>query len=418
MMRHICRFIFLLVVSFVAIAAFAVPNDTDEEIRFWEARLARDPFDHITPTKLGAAYLRKAREGGDFAYYPKAESALKKAVDLNPSHYAAQVLLASAYAAQHKFREAIEWAEKAVKAQPKEPDAYGILGDALLELGDVKKAEEAYATLHKMAPSLFSYSRQANLRHLKGDARGAMDHFIKAVEAGRRINAPKENVAWCQVQMGEMRFSAGAWKTAEGHYQDALKTLPDYYLALEHLAELHAAQKHYDEALKLYDRVISLAPHPDFYEAIGKIHAALNKPNEANRWFDRALDGYQKAVEQGNIGYYRHLSKFYAETRKDPTRALRWAQQDLEVRQDVYAYDTLAWARFLNDDLTPAALAIEKALRWGTRDAEMFFHAGMIYERLSRYPQARKYLRWALDANPRFDHADQARQMLRAVQNR
>src|SRR4051812_8676321 len=68
-------------------APAADPDDI--RVRFWQRRTDEDPFDHISPTNLGAAYLWKARRTGDLSLYPKAEQALKVALDRNPHHYAA-----------------------------------------------------------------------------------------------------------------------------------------------------------------------------------------------------------------------------------------------------------------------------------------------------------------------------------------
>ena len=65
-----------------------------------------DPFDPIAPARLGSAYLQKARDGGRFSYYLKAEKALEKSLELKPNQYEALVSLAFAYSAQHRFREA------------------------------------------------------------------------------------------------------------------------------------------------------------------------------------------------------------------------------------------------------------------------------------------------------------------------
>ena len=43
-----------------------------------------------------------------------------------------------------------------------------------------------------------------------------------------------------------------------------------------------------------------------------------------------------------------------------------------------------------------------QALRLGTQDARLFFHAGMIYHRLSKPSEAQAYLQRALRLNPHF----------------
>jgi Tfp pilus assembly protein PilF len=90
------------------------------------------------------------------------------------------------------------------------------------------------------------------------------------------------------------------------------------------------------------------------------------------------------------------------------------AQKELEVRRDIYTWDVLAWSLFKNDRLQEASVAMSHALAQGTSDPQLFFHAGMIYERLGDSMKARQYLQRALDTNPEFHitDAEAARQTL------
>jgi tetratricopeptide (TPR) repeat protein len=406
-----------LVASFFACvgASAAVADDIDRQIRFWEARRDADPEDDISPTKLGTAYLLKARRGGDYSYYLKAEAALRRAVEINPRSYDARVSLAFALGAQHKFRDAIALAERAVKDRPGEPEAYGILGDAALETGDLGRAESAYATLEELAPGLFAFGRIANLRQAKGDGAGALAALARAIELGKARGAPEDEIARCQVAIGEIHWGHGRLDEAERHYRAALEITPEGYLPLEHLAELLAARKDHAEALRLYRKAIAAAPHPDFFEAVGAVYAAMGRPEEAESWRDRALAGYRAMVERGDIGYYRHLARFYCDVRPDHAEALKWARRDMEVRRDPLTYDTLAWAYDRNGQFAPAAEAIGKALASGTDDASILFHAGMIHLHNGDTEAARKSLRRALASNPRLAGADEARAALRRL---
>src|SRR5436309_15026452 len=53
----------------------AQPQTTDQLIKFFQSRVARDPDDVFSYNKLGAVYVQKARESGDLTYYALAEKA-------------------------------------------------------------------------------------------------------------------------------------------------------------------------------------------------------------------------------------------------------------------------------------------------------------------------------------------------------
>ncbi len=388
-------------------------SEVDYQIQFWESRQTRDPHDYIALTKLGTAYLQKSRETADSTYIQKSIEILERALSLKNDHYSALVSLAFAFGAQHKFPQAITVAEKAKRLHATEPEAYGILGDALFERGDILGARKMYATLHTMSPGLFSLTRLANLEFMEGNTSEALEHFTQAITIGKERNVPTTEIARCHVQIGEIYFLQGRFEKAEQSYQAALNVWPAGYLPLEHLAELRALQGDYERSLALYQQVLEAAPNPEFYEAIGDVHALMDQPDKADHWYQRARDAYQRYVNQGGIGYFRHLALLSLKTLPpNPTESLQWAKKDVEIRQDVYTYDTLAWAYYHNQLLPEALEAITNALALGTQDATLFFHAGMIHHRLGNQEQANTWLKKTLTTNPKFPQASLVKEML------
>src|SRR2546425_11085970 len=53
---------------------------------------------------------------------------------------------------------------------------------------------------------------------------------------------PRETVAWCRWQLGELAFGVGNYTAAEKHYRDALTTVPGYFRALASLGRVRAAR--------------------------------------------------------------------------------------------------------------------------------------------------------------------------------
>lgn len=391
-------------------------SEVDYQIQFWENRQTRDPHDYITLTKLGTAYLQKSREKADFHYIQKSVETLEQALAINKDHYGALVSLAFAFGAQHKFQQAIAVAEQARHQRPTEPEAYGILGDALFERGDVPGARKMYTALHAMSPGLFSLTRLANIQFIEGNVAEALEDLSHAIKIGVERNVPAIEIARCHVQKGEIHFLQGNFKLAEQGYQEALKIWPEGYLPLEHLAELRASQSQYEDALSVYQTVIQDVPNPEFHEAIGDVYVLMEQPNKAEQWYSRAHDEYRKLIHQGQIGYFRHLALLNLKRMPpNPTEALAWAKNDLDIRQDVYTYDTLAWAYFHNQLYKEALQAITKAQAHGTQDATIFFHAGMIHYRLGNLDQAQTWLENTLHTNPNFSNAKLVKETLHLV---
>jgi tetratricopeptide (TPR) repeat protein len=312
-------------------------------------------------------------------------------------------LLASACIAQHKFAEARTLAEKAVKLQATDAFTFAVLGDACLELGDVSCAEQSYERMLRLKSALATQSRLANLHWLKGHLTNALRSYEDAIQAGEHDATSPLDLAWCYLQKGHLHFRTGEFEKAEATYAAASRILPENYSVLEHLAELRGAQGKYDEAISLYQKVLTRAARPEFQQALGDLYLFMGKPAEATNWHAQAQSGYLQATARGEAHYYHHLASFYSDVEEKPAEALKWARKDMEVRQSIFAYDTLAWALYRNSQWPEALEATRKALALGTKDAHLLFHAGMIYVRAGKGPEGRAYLRQALEVNPHYN---------------
>lgn len=376
----------------------------EAEIRFFTQRVDLDPADHLTPTRLGNLLIRQARRTGDAKLYEQAEKALRTALDRNPTHQPAIAALATVHLARHRFTEALETARKAADADPDDPEAQGVLGDALLETGDLAAAEEQYAKLVASTPGLFASSRLANLQQARGDSFAATETFRKALEAGEADGAPAEDRAWCLVQMGRLSFARGDWAAAETHYNAAAELVSGGHQATEHLAELRAAQRNYDEAISLMTRVASAVPRPEYFQALGDAYVAAGRPADAKPWHDKALRAYLAAAEAGDVHYFHHLAGFYADVEKNGVEAVKWARRDVELRRTVATLDALAWALHAAGEFDEAAKTMNDALArpGSSADAHVLYHASLIYFKAGDPAKAKDALQHAALANPKF----------------
>ena len=182
------------------------------------------------------------------------------------------------------------------------------------------------------------------------------------------------------------------------------------------MAQVRAAQKRYDEAIDFYRKAIAILPMPEYIAALGDVYSQIGKSDEARKQYELVeyigkLNALNKAL------YNRELAYFYADHDLKPKEGLELAQRELDYRRDIYAYDVLAWNLYKNGKAEEAREAINKALSWGTKDSKLFYHAGMIYDRLGDKPKAQKYLRLALDTNPYFHifFADQVAHTLKGL---
>jgi tetratricopeptide (TPR) repeat protein len=376
-------------------------------IRFLEARVRRDPDDITAQNRLAGEYLRRFRQSGDDRDLTRAATAASESLRSVPAAQNSMGLAARARAAfaLHGFAAARDMAFRLVEQQSDKRYPFDILGDALLELGDYDAAADAYKKMEAFDdPDAGSESRMARLALIRGDTDQARRRLDSAVDLARQVQPPAPDVvAWCFVQGGQLAFSTGDWDGAEKRYQAALEASPRGWSAIDHLAELRAAQKRYDEAVPLYESLVARVPRPELFHALGDVFAAMGKADDAAKWHKKALDKYLAASAGGSTHYYHHLAGFYSDTEPNPAEAVKWAKKDMEIRHSVYAYDCLAWALYKADDIKPAAEAMDKALALGTKDGHLLYHASLIYYRAGDGAKARDCLLRAGQVNSKFN---------------
>jgi len=187
-----------------ALSGFAL-GDTAGTVARLEETVA-EGADARSLSLLGLAYLQRARETADASYYPRAQSALGRAARLDRRDPVAVTGLASLAASRHQFRESLRLARRAVVLAPDTARGYGVVGDALVELGRYDEAFRAFDRMVELKPSLAGYARVAYARELLGRPRQALEAMELALDASGNVPEP---TAWTLVEIGKLHVSLG-----------------------------------------------------------------------------------------------------------------------------------------------------------------------------------------------------------------
>jgi tetratricopeptide (TPR) repeat protein len=379
--------------------AHAAPSAADRAMADAQAVVQRGPTAGAL-VDLAAAFMRKARETGDPGYYGRAAAALDRAVAIAPGHYGALRARAWVLLGKHEFAAALRAARTARAIEPHDWWNYGNLADACVELGRYDDAVRATTRMMALRPGLPVYTRVAALRALMNDRRGA----IEALELALVTADPRdpEERAWILTYLGHEHWALGELSPARARYEEALRTFPDYHLALPGLAHLRAAQGDTVGAIHLYEQALALAPMPAIAGALGDLYAATGDPQRAEATYDFAMYMGRVAEATGTT-YGRELALFLADHDRRLPDALRLARQEAGRRGDIYTDDALAWAYYKNGRLADAMRTVHRALRLGTEEALLHYHAGMIAAAAGHDAWAARHLARALALNPHFD---------------
>jgi tetratricopeptide (TPR) repeat protein len=350
-------------------------------------------------SRLGDAFMQKARETMDLSYYGRAEAAYRKALAINPNYANALVGIAWVLSGRHEFEQSIEWANKALKAEPNRADAYGLLGDAATEMGDYDSAFEHYQKMLDLKPGIASYSRAAHLLFITGGFEKATLLMSKAVGAG---GAYPENKAWCVAQMALLDFAQGAYVPADQMLTEGLKETPNNYHLLAAMGRVKAGLKDFPAAIEYYKRAQDIVPQHEVVVALGDLYTIEGRTDEASRQY-ALVDVLRKLNKANGVIGDLQLAQFLADHDRDLDEALRLAEAEYKTRPTVYAADTLAWCYYKNGRISEARKYSLKALSQNTPEASFLYHRGLILAKAGDIGEARKALYQALSQNPYFE---------------
>jgi len=389
-----------------------VPSASDEAaqsrevIAFLERRIQRDPGDADVYSKLAGLYLQRLRETGTLEDLGLALHAAQASLDAVPAVRNTDGLttLALAEFASHEFGPARDHARQLARLDYT-GTPYAMLGDALAELGDYGRAEQAYKQMqHRSGVANENVAtRMARLAQLHGDNAGAERDFSKALALELSRSEPsRERLAWFHWQLGDTAFFCGDYATAQTNYEDALTAYPDYFRALASLGRLQAARGDFAQAINNYEAAVRLLPDPTFVSELGDVYKLSGRDEDARRQYGLVeLIGHLSRLN--GVMYNRQLAMFYADHDIKAQEAYLDAKREYAVRRDILGADALAWTALKAGKIHEAQAAMKAALRLGTQDPRLFYHAGMIARAAGQRALARAYLERALTLNPQFD---------------
>jgi tetratricopeptide (TPR) repeat protein len=373
-------------------------GDTVSLVRRLQDDVRARPDDAQANALLGLAYAQRARETGDAAFYTRADAVLGRAHELDSANVYALTGLGGVALARHRFADALELGRAARAVAPHTAAPYGVVGDALLELG---RYREAFATFDRMAalkPNTSSYSRVAYARELRGDVPGAIAAMELALDAS--IGRP-EATAWTAVELGKLHWSVGRLAESASHYRFALRVVPGYAPALDALARVEAARGRVAASIALQRRAVDAIPLPQYVAQLGDLLARAGRPAAARE--QHALVGAIERLQAANgVELDLETALYRVDRGIRLGESLALARRARAGRPSIQGDDVLAWALARNGRCGEALTYSQRSLRLGTQDAAFFFHRGMIERCLGRPAIARSWFARALDLNPHF----------------
>ncbi|MEU2715189.1 tetratricopeptide repeat protein [Streptomyces sp. NPDC007205] len=389
-------------------------GDLDASIAALQGHLRTQPKDSGGWATLGLAYVEQARTKGDPSRYPQAEQALKRSLALAPDSDQALAGRAALAAARHDFKDALTYADEALRQNPYSERALSSRIDALVELGRYAEASKAAGIADARKPGVPVFTRYAYVHELRGDVTTARRVLEQALAGA----ISKGDVAYVAAQLGQLAWNQGDYRTALTYYARALAADDTYLPALEGRARAQAAGGDRAAAIKGMETVVSRYPLPGPLVELGELYEARGAAGDrarARRQY--ALVDTWIALARAN-GVNADLdTALAAADHGDKTAALRAARAEWARRHTVHTADALAWALHVNGRDAEALPYARQATATGYHNAAFLYHRGMIELATGHRTAGRASLTSALGLNPGFSPlgAAEAREALEAA---
>jgi tetratricopeptide (TPR) repeat protein len=339
-----------------------------------QSRLAAAPNDAKALAGLASAYLVRARETADPTYYAKADALLGRAVAAAPGEPDVLIAAGSLALSRHDFTAALDYGLRATTAAPFRPAAYGVLTDALVELGRYDDAVAAAQRMVDLRPDLASLTRVSYIRELHGDLPGALDAMRRALEAG----APRgEAAAFTEAHVGDLLFAMGDLDGADRAFEGSTRRLDAYPYGIAGRARVLAARGDLPAAAALYEDAARRLPLPDVVIALGDVYARLGDTAKAEQQY-ALVAAMEKLLASNGVRVDVDLALFDLDHDRDLAGALAAARAEYAVRPSTPVAMTLAWAEYKNGLVTDAQRHVAEALRLGWRDPRALERAAVI----------------------------------------
>src|SRR5437773_4533370 len=199
----------------------------DHALKAWTSNLARNSKDFLSATYIATLYDARGRLTGDIGDYSRAQTAVAEALAIVPDYATAQVLQARLLQTLHDFPGALAAAQAILQKDPTVLQALATAGDAMLELGDVKGAAAAFASLEAKAPGAAVTARLSRLAFIKGETASAVALAQRAWDEATAAGQTGASLGWYAYLAGMTAISTGSPDAALSWFQKALVVWPN-----------------------------------------------------------------------------------------------------------------------------------------------------------------------------------------------
>ncbi|KAG0169063.1 TOM (translocase of outer membrane) complex component [Apophysomyces sp. BC1015] len=224
---------------------------------FRPERVVTTDLSAITDEETGDAYYAKAYRAVADKDYEAAVEACEKAVTLGCSR-AYQALALNLFGTfvflKGNTKDALEYFNKAIEADPKFVQSYIKRSSIFMEQGDVpstfKQFEEAIA-INPSDPDIYYHRGQVN--YISGNFDAAVKDYSESIKLD-------ESFVYAHIQLGVVQYKLGSISSSMTTFNNTLKKFPNSADVHNYYGELLADQQKLPEAIDMFSKAVEMDP--------------------------------------------------------------------------------------------------------------------------------------------------------------
>lgn len=385
----------------------------DEAITEYQLAMESLIDSHEIYYKLGVAFYHK----GDL---DKALNYLTLALEKKNNYYDAYYMIAETFVKKAHFTDAVDAADAAIKCSCLHSSSAHYLLYKLYDAASFKnfktKVKAQWERFVSVLLAPFDRTAMKNIMKsisylsflplfLHGFYAIQLKDYGKAIQIYKNAVDKAPGFAPLYCVLGDIYLSTGYFEDAITEYKMAIWLDSFNIAAYRHLCRAYEEQGDYNQAIDIYNKLISMAPNmPDLYSNLANIYYIKGE-------FDMAISNYQTAITLNpNRSWTSVIAQtmgfVYQENKSDPDAAISAYQTAYVLTpEDIDIYVNLGSAFYDKEDYNNALAVYRQALELQPHNPKIHCNLGFLYWGKADTEEAIKSYELAIKYNENYDIA-------------
>lgn len=282
-----------------------------------------------------------------------------------------------------------------------------ISGDTLFNAGHIHGAIMEYKKGLSLDP------QDVNLLNSLGVCYARLKWYKRAISCFEKTLSLEKDNFMARYNLGLAYLKTGIPDKAFLALQQAASLNGNHFDILFQLGKLLQEQKKGADAVGYFQKAAQCPNAKGYiYRYLGEAYLGLNLKKDAMAAFKRAVKG-----NPADAFSFSWLGMLYAELKNDLEIARTLCQKALELdHQNGLYWKTIGRIYYLKNDYPQALHHLKEAQRRMKKDHEIYYHLGLVYEKMGDLAEARRKWQKALKVNPLFKEARIALQSIGTIE--